>query len=99
MKLENQVSNLELSRKLKEFGVKQESIWYFSKPYKIHKYDVFKSIQSYSLKANTDSPPISAFTASEAIEILGEEITIPKNTENVANFIASKIVDKLSAKV
>ena len=29
MKLENQVTNLELSKKLKDIGVKQESVWYW----------------------------------------------------------------------
>lgn len=36
MKLENQVCSLELSKRLKELGVKQDSLWYWSKPMDIN---------------------------------------------------------------
>ena len=70
MKLENQVCSLELAKKLKELGVKHEALFYYSKPYKIHVYSVFRNVQTYSLAAHTDSPPIAAFTVAELGEML-----------------------------
>lgn len=59
------VADLEYCREIKELGVKQESLFYYSKPYDIHSYDVFKTIQTGS-----SFPPISAWTASELFEML-----------------------------
>ena len=96
MKLEQQVCNLELAKKLKELGVKQESLWYW-----VHnkiKDDWKLTILTQCFKDHPESwEYYSAFTVSECLVIYGEEITIPKRLSNVADFIAKKIVDKLSA--
>lgn len=71
MKLENQLSSLEPSKKLKELGVKQESLWYwyqvdFSNPieWKLgNKRDAFLS-----------GDRISAFTVAELGGMLPEQI-------------------------
>ena len=59
MTIENQVTNLELSRKLKELGVRQESLWYWQKQksWFIHRY-----------KPNREEV-FSAFTVAELGEI------------------------------
>jgi len=67
MKLENQVSSLELSKKLKELGINQESLfkWHGEK-------------NNWEIKLSTEtSSNISAFTVAELGEMLPEEINFP----------------------
>jgi len=68
MKLENQVVSLELAKKLKELGVKQESLWYW----KSRSYNgVVKSILVEGIEElNNRAGFYSAFTASELGEIM-----------------------------
>jgi len=73
MKLEQQVTSLEISKKLKELGVKQESLFYFSRPYPEHQYCVFRQVQNDTKK----DPKISAFTVAE----LGEMLPVFVGTE------------------
>ena len=68
MKLQDQVCNLELSKELKKLGVKQESLFYWTKnPF------WFPVIGSWKESAKPKEA-ISAFTASELGEMLPEEI-------------------------
>lgn len=75
MTLENQVTSLDLSKQLKELGVKQESLfyWTFFKDYSQILYtqqEVFK--ESWKVDPNY----CSAFTASELGEMLPQSIEI-----------------------
>ncbi len=72
MKKENQVSNLELSRKLKDLGVKQESSWYWIVP-------GIPGLEPYLAdhKKRTTGETFSAFTVAE----LGEMLPDGKLTE------------------
>ena len=56
----NLTTSLELSQKLKENGFPQSTMFYYSKPYDIHVYAVFKEIQTGS-----SFPPIAAPLADE----------------------------------
>ena len=40
---------------------------------------------------------VSAFTMSEILELYGEDILIPANKRNKVDFIATKVIDRLSA--
>ena len=77
MKLEDQVCNLELAKRLKELGVKQESLFYWkhntdSPNGKIDEWHLVHYGEPY----NVDSPyHVSAFTVAE----LGEMIKINKS--------------------
>ncbi len=65
MKLESQVSNLELSKRLKELGVKQESLfwWYdLGSNYRLQQLDEKERLSQYA---------ISAFTVAELGELIG----------------------------
>ena len=102
MKLENQVCSLELAKKIKQLGVKQDSLWWWMKYQRMPDSSIFWTIQREEIKDTNEysfikRDNISAFTVSECLRIYDEEITIPKGFENVANFIAEKIVDKYSA--
>ena len=68
MKLQDQVSSLELSKKLKELGVMQCNIWYWQKQ---------KSWFIHQHKPDRDEN-YSAFTVAELGEMLPEAIRIKK---------------------
>lgn len=68
MNLENQVASLPLSKDLKELGIKQISFLYWNKENKLKIYPEKKYI---NLLYN-----ISAFTASELIDLLPNRITL-----------------------
>lgn len=77
MKLENQVTSLELSKKLKELGVKQESLFYYQ-----GSKDEIQKEKGYSLDfkmpyQSQEVVNISAFTVAELGEML------PMYIENV----------------
>jgi hypothetical protein len=63
MKLEQQVCSLELAKRLKEFGVKQESLWYWQR---------FNSMGKlkWAISNTTNSHCASAFTVAELGEML-----------------------------
>lgn len=97
MKIENQVSSIEPSKKLKELGVKQDSVWYWEietcklEPYKGQQH-IFLLNRVYNQKVSNDYDYeyYSAYTVAECLEILNEEVTIPKDVKNVADFLAKK---------
>jgi hypothetical protein len=76
MKIEDQVCSLELAKRLKELGVKQESYFYWF---------VLVGIGTARLRNNEWRPevsgeePISAFTVSELMEMLPAYIDTKKN--------------------
>jgi hypothetical protein len=73
MKLEEQVVSLELSKKLKELGVPQESLWWWAKAHlvDVKKEDYFIVDKKYMLPVEC-----SAFTVAELGEMLPKEIEI-----------------------
>lgn len=75
MSLKSQVTSLDLSKKLKELGVKQKSLFYWyiaenwNKVYFPHEYN---HILNYDLKHDK----YSAFTASELLELLPDKVIL-----------------------
>ena len=67
--IEWQVTNLDLSRKLKELGVKQESLFYWSRSTHFNQYELLLGGHSVFETADTEHK-ISAFTVSELGEML-----------------------------
>lgn len=66
MELENQVCQLDLAKRLKELGVKQESYW---------KWDEFGHLLDiYYEEKNPGVPFVSAFTVAELGEMLPKDI-------------------------
>lgn len=77
MRLEQQVTSLELSKRLKELGVKQESLFYWTQW--IDKVVDVRSLEELSLiethKGHRDTIKVaSAFTVAELGEMLPDEI-------------------------
>lgn len=66
MKLENQVTSLELSKKLKKLGVKQESLWSWYGD----KGDLIMSNYDNEIFNTTTVIPYSAFTVAELGEMI-----------------------------
>ncbi len=87
MTIENQVSNLELSRKLKELKVKQESVWYWMK---MKRPDVWqlacKNMIGFTFENGAgvanhridEFEMVSAFTVAELGEMLPRNILVKK---------------------
>lgn len=81
MKLQDQVTNLELSKKLKELGVKQESQFYWHRPIDGNgkpngKYFVnWKEANDFCDDDSHDHKPVSAFTVAELGELLPQNFT------------------------
>jgi len=78
MQLEKQVVSLELAKKLKELGVKQESLFYWvgdhsnpDTPWTIENWRI--TDKDNRLKNWQSDTPISAFTVAELFEDLGKE--------------------------
>jgi hypothetical protein len=73
MNLEQKVTSLELSKKLNELGVKQESLFYWDKPLLRDEYLLVyeETIHSYGNR-------YSAFTASELLELFPTDYEIKK---------------------
>lgn len=88
MKLEEQVTNLELSKKLKELGVKQESLFYWvgvfplvtSKPIIVNaeKLKEFYSDKTEDFIRAIKNEVCSAFTVAELGEMLPDQISSHK---------------------
>lgn len=78
MKLQDQVTNLELSRKLKKLGVKQESVWYWQV---YRDGDIFllssKDVEGF-VGRDAFCDYYSAYTCSELGEMLPHFIRIKK---------------------
>ena len=77
MKLENQVTNLELSQKLKELGVKQESVWTWVVDTQTKKYKLViigsKGFTDYICAGRDNKEAEEMFSAFTVAE-LGEEL-------------------------
>ena len=90
LSLESQVTSLELSKKLKELGVEQKSIFVWEY-YDENAYAVkfFPFVVAYNPLTNVEKIKIySAFTASELISLLPNRITL-KEGEPFNSFILS----------
>jgi len=89
MKIEKQVVSLENAKKLKELGIKQDSIFYHVVCRSIGKDPLPNEIWliAHMSQINGMSKEfLSAFTASELLEILNAHVSISKNyNENVIN--------------
>jgi len=87
MKLEQQVVSLELSKRLKELGVKQESLFWWEGE------EIYSSLESCQDCMSTCSQPnsgVSAFTVAELGEMLNEEITCISFTSTFGEWIAAE---------
>lgn len=85
MKLESQVTSLELSKRLKELGVKQESLFYWTKP---HYEDNLPFVCWYEEKfvnGTKNWEQYSAFTVAELGEKL-EGLTMPYQVKNAGGY-------------
>lgn len=80
MKLENQVVSLELAKKLKELGVKQESLFKYIATFPSGEYRISDRYTETDLSYGADV--ISAFTVAELGEILPEGFRIEKFKDN-----------------
>ena len=69
MKLENQVCSLELAKKLKELGVKQESLFYWGKT--LGKFEIIYFPGNLT-KSDAEIGRVSAFTVAELGEMLAK---------------------------
>ena len=76
MKIEDQVVSLEIAKKLKELGVKQESLFYWlcSGPDQFDDVPPPRVIRAYEFTAEFLERLPSAFTVAELGELLPEEI-------------------------
>ncbi len=78
MKIENQITNLELSKKLKEFGVKQESAFYWrkynfaKKPHVFYFADTDRKKIDLAILSGKLEFEYSAFSVAELGEMLPE---------------------------
>ncbi len=75
MKLENQVCSLELAKKIKQLGVKQDSLWWWMKYQRMPDSSIFWTIQREEIKDTNEysfikRDNISAFTVAELGEML-----------------------------
>lgn len=70
MELKNQVVSLELSQRLKELGVKQESLFYWTGLNGENFLMIVKDFEGESIPENRKDNFISAFTSSELGEML-----------------------------
>lgn len=98
MKLENQVCNLELSKELKELGVKQDSLWRWWYDFNLDKF----ILRHYKIIKQKDLLEMySAFTVAELINMLTSirktDILIPKDCSNVADFLAQEVISEKKA--
>jgi len=83
MKLENQVCSLELAKKLKELGVKQESLWWWN----IYNQNGCDAMITLNRPERKGDYCCSAFTVTELGEMLpnyvgGQEISTRKDVDN-----------------
>lgn len=84
MKLEQQVASLELCKKLKELGVKQESLFYYCNCGEINQNRYTSSVCGCRTGGLSTSDMIlatSAFTVAELGEMLPDEIDTPEEKD------------------
>lgn len=82
MNLKSQVISLELSKILKDLGVKQESLWYWIKLKSNEKILNYECFYIYHDKKDPLEPTLdsfSAFTSSELLELLPRIINKPES--------------------
>jgi hypothetical protein len=68
--LKRQLTSLELSKVLKDLGVKQESLFYWHNPFNDDYWEPTASKRAYIEKKNVNPENYSAFTVSELGEML-----------------------------
>jgi len=109
MKLEDQVTNLELSKRIKELGVKQESFFY---------YEFITLTEDYHISWDNSSSKdnYSSFTASELLEMLPkytyeiivslrwidiacEFLEISFKADNLCNALAKMLISLIENKI
>jgi hypothetical protein len=106
MKLENQVCSLELSKKLKELGVKQESLFYHCNWKSIASMGIGWEIRDkVTVKHNYPiflEEDYSAFTVAELISMLQtvakRDIIIALENNNVADYLAQQLIMEYAQK-
>jgi hypothetical protein len=79
MTIENQVCNLDLAKKLKELGVKQDSLFYWLYDFRTSESMLHREITEHSAKPFGH---YSAFTVAELGEILPKFITVYEESRN-----------------
>lgn len=85
MEIENQVVSLELAKKLKELGVKQDSLFYWEREneFALEKDDEWcLSYKSEMIYCEPEDRCISAFTVAELFELLPVETNLEKQIKN-----------------
>lgn len=80
MTIESQCCSLELARRLKELGVKQESLFYYA--------DSRKSWKEYNCPARKDEYTSSEFVPFYCAGVKHPEISLVQGYENAKDFIA-----------
>lgn len=94
MKLENQVVSLELAKKLKELGVKQESLFYWQQTYSEMKGGQVAStfeITQIKKESKKGRRCYNAFTVTELAERMNVEITDVNESESFTLKISNAI--------
>lgn len=92
MNIEKQVTNLELSKKLKELGVKQESVWYWADG----KIIMLETVIYKHLIRESPERLISAFTVAELGEKLPYWINVIKTEEGLWCVFENEFLEKYS---
>lgn len=87
MKLEQQVVSLELSKRLKEFGVKQESLFFWNK------YGDKWLLDKHSNSDLDKNDGYSAFTVAELGEMLPNFVESYKSHDDGFNWFCRRFVD------
>ena len=85
MKLEDQVCSLEYAKRLKELGVKQDSLFYWS----IKDNNIIFSGYCFPEEINIKNY-CSAFSVAELVEMLPDSLPMKTATEEVKNIIYGK---------
>lgn len=96
MTLESQVSNLELSQKLKELGEKQESLWYwaFHPAPKEKKPRQELHLGDKEIKHWVDWNYFSAFTVAELLSLIGGEPILVPTDGTAPDYLAKILIQK-----